>query len=71
MQGRARLAELKEKERRFRLAFGPPLTYREQALLFCLSTLYPQKKADSNPEFLAERSAFSTVEVDMMMIGIR
>ena len=64
MQGRARLAELKEKERRLRVAFGPPLSYREQALLFCLSTLYPQQKADRNHEFLAERSAFSTVEVD-------
>ena len=59
------MAELKEKERRFRVAFfGPPLTYREQALLFCLSTLYPPKKAHCDPEFLAERSAFSTVEVD-------
>ena len=64
MQGRARLVELKEKERRFRLAFGPPLTYREQALLFCLSTLYPQQKAGGNHEFLVEQSAFSTVEVD-------
>jgi hypothetical protein len=61
MQGRARLAEL---ERRFRVAFGPPLTNREQALLFCLSTLYPPNKADCDPEFLAEQSAFSTVEVD-------
>ena len=64
MQGRARLAELKEKERRLRVAFGPPLSYREQALLFCLSTLYPQQKADRNHEFLAEQSAFATVEVD-------
>jgi hypothetical protein len=64
MQGRARLADLKEKERRFRIAFGPPLTYREQALLFCLSTLYPQQKADRNREFLAGQSAFSAVEVD-------
>jgi hypothetical protein len=64
MQGRTRLAELKEKERRFRLAFGPPLTYYEQALLSCLSTLYPQKKADCNLDFLAEVSAFSTTEVD-------
>ena len=53
-----------ERETTSCLAFGPPLTYREQALLFCLSTLYPQKKADCNPEFLAEGSAFSTVEVD-------
>jgi hypothetical protein len=54
----------KEKERRFRLAFGPRLTYGEQALLFCLSTLYPQQKAGGNREFLAEQSAFSTVKVD-------
>ena len=58
MQSRGRLAELKEKERRFHVAFGPSLTYREQALLFCLSTLYPPKKADFNPEFHAEQSAF-------------
>jgi hypothetical protein len=64
IKSRAWLAELKEKERRFRVAFGPPLTNREQALLFCPSTLYPQKKADCNPEFLAEQSAFSTVEGD-------
>ena len=76
MKSRARLAELKEKEQRFRnreralkerrsrLAIGPPLTNREHALLFCLSTLYPQKKVDFNPEFLAEQSAFSTVESD-------
>ena len=64
MQNRAWLAELKEKERRFHIAFGPPLTCREQALLFCLSTLYPPKKADCDPEFLADESAFSTVEVD-------
>ena len=54
----------KEKERRFRLAFGPRLTYREQALLSYLSTLYPQKKVEISPEFLAEWSAFSTEEVD-------
>ena len=64
MQGRARLAELKEKERKFRVAFGRPLTYREQALLSYLSTLYPQKKVEISPEFLAEWSAFSTEEVD-------
>jgi hypothetical protein len=65
MQNRARLAELKEKERRrSRVEFGPPLTCREQALLSCLSTLYPPKKADCDPEFLAEQSAFSTVDAD-------
>jgi hypothetical protein len=64
MQGRARLAELKEKERKFRVAFGRPLTYREQALLSYLSTLYPQKKVEISPEFLAEWSAFSAEEVD-------
>ena len=64
MQGCARLDELKEKERRFRLAFGAPLTYREQALFFCLSTLYPQQKTDRNHEFLVKQSAFSTVEVE-------
>jgi hypothetical protein len=64
MQNRARLAELKEKERRFRIAFGPPLTCREQALLICLSTLCPPKKADCDPEFLADCSAFSTVDAD-------
>jgi hypothetical protein len=64
MQGRAWLAELKEKDRRFRLAFGPPLTYREQALLSCLSTLYPPEKPDCDPEFLAEQSTFSTVDAD-------
>jgi hypothetical protein len=64
IKSRAWLAELKEKERRFRVTIGPPLTNREQALLFCLSTLYPQKKADCNPAFLAEQSAFSTVEGD-------
>ena len=64
MQGRARVAELKEIERRYRVAFGPPLTYREQALLYCLSTLYPPKKADCNPEFSAEQSAFSAEEFD-------
>ena len=65
MQGRGRLAELKEKERKFRVAFGPPLTYREQALLSCLSTLYPPKKVDYDPEFRAEQSAFSTGEFDV------
>ena len=64
MQGRVRLAELKEIERRYRVAFGPPLTYREQALLYCLSTLYPPKKVDCNPEFSAEQSAFSAEEFD-------
>jgi hypothetical protein len=64
MQGRARLDELKEKARKFRIAFGSPLTYREQALLFCLSTLYPQKKVDYDPEFSAEQSAFSSEEFD-------
>ena len=62
MQGRDRLAELKEMERRYRVAYGPPLTYREQALLYCLSTLYPPKKAYCNPEFSAEQSAFSAEE---------
>ena len=61
MRGRAWLAELKEKER---IAFGPPLTRREQALLSCLSPLYPPKKADCDPEFLADCSAFSTVDAD-------
>ena len=64
MQSRARVAELKEIERRFGVAFGPPLTYREQALLYCLSTLYPPKKAYCNPEFSAEQSAFSAEEFD-------
>jgi hypothetical protein len=36
MQGRARLANRKEKERRFRRAFGLPLTYREQGFSFAL-----------------------------------
>ena len=54
MRGRAWLAELKEKER---IAFGPPLTCREQALLIGLSTLYPPQKTDCDPEFLADRSA--------------
>ena len=40
------------------------MTYREQALLSYLSTLYPQKKVEISPEFLAEWSAFSTEEVD-------
>jgi hypothetical protein len=64
MQGRVRLAELKEIERRYHVAFGPPLTYREQALLYCLSTLYPPKKSDCDPEFSAEQSAFSAEEFD-------
>jgi hypothetical protein len=64
MQNRVRLAELKEKERRFRVAFAPPLTCREQALLSCLATLYPPKKPDCDPEFLADCSAFSTVDAD-------
>ena len=62
MQGRDRLAELKEIERRYRVAFGPSLTYREQALLYGLSTLYPPKKSDCDPEFSAEQSAFSAEE---------
>jgi hypothetical protein len=61
MRGRAWLAELKEKER---IAFGPPLTCREQALLIGLSTLYPPEKTDCDPEFLADWSAFSTVDAD-------
>jgi hypothetical protein len=64
MQSRGRLAELKEKERKFSVAFGPPLTYREQALLSCLSTLCPPKKVEISPEFLAEQSAFWTGEFD-------
>jgi hypothetical protein len=64
MQSRGWSAELKEKERKFSVAFGPPLTYREQALLSCLSTLYPPKKVEISPEFLAEQSAFWTGEFD-------
>jgi len=64
IQGRGRLAELNEKVRKFRGAIGPPLTYREQALLSCLSTLYPAKKVEINPEILAEHSAFLTEEFD-------
>ncbi len=64
IQNRAQLAELKEKERLFRKKFGPPLTYREQALILCLSTLYPQKKWEFTPEFLAQQSEFSFMEVD-------
>ena len=40
------------------------MTCREQALLSCLSPLYPPKKADCDPEFLADCSAFSTVDAD-------
>jgi hypothetical protein len=64
MQSRARLAELKETERRYRVAFGPPLTCREHALLYCLSTLYPPKKVDFNAEFSAEQSAFAAEDFD-------
>ena len=39
MQNRARLAELKEKERRSRIVFGPPLTCREQAPLLRVDAL--------------------------------
>jgi hypothetical protein len=62
MQNRARLAELKEKERRFRRAFGPPLTYRELALLICLSTLYPPKKADWDSEFRVSCRLFAFLD---------
>jgi hypothetical protein len=34
MQGRARLAELKEKERRFRLAFGPLTVSRRSSFAY-------------------------------------
>jgi hypothetical protein len=64
IQDRARLAELKEKELKFRRDHGPPLTYREQALLSCLSTLYPPKKIEISPEFLAEQSSFYNGESD-------
>jgi len=64
IQGRGRLAELKEKERKFRGDSGPPLTYREQALLSGLSTLYPPKKVDFGLEFLAEQSSFYNGESD-------
>jgi len=63
MQSRDRLAELKEKERKSRDS-GPPLTYREQALLSGLSTLYPPKKVDFGLEFLAEQSSFYNGESD-------
>jgi hypothetical protein len=63
MQGRARLAELKEKERKFLVAFGPPLTYREQALLICLSTLYPQKSEIRDSDIAAQFSVLSMVDV--------
>jgi hypothetical protein len=66
IQGRGRLAELKEKERKFRGEAGPPLTYRELALLSCLSTLYPPKKIEISPEFLAEQSSFYNGESDDM-----
>jgi hypothetical protein len=42
----------------------PPLTYREQALLIWLSTLYPPKLEIRDPESAAEFSQFSMVEVD-------
>jgi hypothetical protein len=64
MQGRAWLDLLKEKERKFHVAFGPPLTYREQALLIWLSTLYPPKLEIRDPESATEFSQFSMVEVD-------
>jgi len=64
MQGRAWLAELKEKERKFLVAFGPPLTYREQALLICLSTLYPQNSEIRDPDIAAQFSVlFPMVDV--------
>jgi hypothetical protein len=64
MQGRAWLAELKEKERKFLVAFSPPLTYREQALLICLSTLYPQNSEIGDPDIAAQFSVlFSMVDV--------
>ena len=40
------------------------MTCREQALLIGLSTLYPPEKPDCDPEFLADWSAFSTVDAD-------
>ena len=64
VQGRAWLDLLKGKEREFQVAFGPPLTYREQALLTWLSTLYPPKVATRDPEFAAEFSQFSMAESD-------
>ena len=64
MQGRAWLDVLKEKERKFHVADGPPLTYREQALHIWLSTLYPPKLEIRDPEFAAEFSEFSMVAVD-------
>ena len=62
MQSRAWLVELKEKERKFLVAFGPPLTYREQALLICLSTLYPQNSEIGDPDIAAQFSVFSMVD---------
>jgi hypothetical protein len=53
------LVELKEKERKFLVAFGPSLTYREQALLICLSTLYPQNSEIGDPDIAAQFSVFS------------
>jgi len=64
VQSRGRLAELKEKEQKFRRDAGPPLTYREQALLSGLSTLYPPKKVDFDLEFLVEQSSFYNGESD-------
>jgi hypothetical protein len=65
MRGRAWLAVLKEKERKFHVALGPPLTYREQTLLIWLSTLYPQKSEIRDPDIAAQFSVFSMgVEVD-------
>jgi hypothetical protein len=64
MQGGAWLDLLKEKERQFHVAFGPPLAYREQALLAWLSTLYPPKVEIRDPEFAADWSGISMTEFD-------
>ena len=46
------------------VAFGTPLTYREQALLICLSTLYPQNSEIRGPDIAAQFSVlFSMVDV--------
>jgi hypothetical protein len=67
MQGRARLAELKEKEPKFRVAFGRPLTYREQAL----DASTRRRRWKSVPNFLQSGRLFRLRKSIMMMIGIR
>jgi hypothetical protein len=64
MQNRVRLAELKEKERRLRIRVWPAFDLPWAGAPLSPVDALPPKKADCDPEFLADCSAFSTVDAD-------